>query len=218
VKLAAGEKVSAILRVLEEPKSAKVGERKLVVAKVSDAEDIANLIAWDSEAKRLEIRKGDVVELLDGVCPRPHTENQPPMIEVTADTRMRKLDLVFPSVEECMRPGYLADAREYEYAIAEGFITRVKDTAAYVCEECGLTSGEVCECGLPATLVFRITGVFSDGTRAMDFCTLSERVAEELSQTQKKDSVALDPQDLMRAPHRVLGYVRGRMLYVEEVL
>ena len=218
MKLTPGENVSAIVRVLEEPKSTSVGERKLVIAKVSDAENIANLIAWDTETSRWNLTKGDLAEVTLGLCPRSASRNQPPTIEVTAETRIKKVTMVFPTIDECMRTRFLDEASDYEYAIAEGFIVEVASTVSHYCEECGLSEDEECECGAPVREVFRIEGVFSDGTAALRFSTISERAAEDLSQTMKKDSISLNPQNLMRAPHRILGYLRDGRLYVEEVL
>lgn len=218
MKLTPGENVSAIVRVLEEPKTTSVGDRTLVIAKVSDAENITNLIAWDAETKRWNLSKGDLAEVTLGLCPRSTNRNQPPTIEMTEETGIKKVTMVFPSIEECMRTRFLDEVSDYEYVIAEGFIVEVYSTVSHYCEECGLSENGGCECEAPVREVFRIDGVLSDGTRALHFSTLSERVAEDLSQTMKKDAVSLNPQNLMRTPCRILGYLRDGRLYVEEVL
>jgi hypothetical protein len=218
VKLTPGENVSAIVRVLEEPKTTSVGDRKLIIAKVSDAENIANLIAWDAETTKWNLSKGDLAEVTLGLCPRSTNRSQPPTIEITAETGIKNVTLVFPSIEECMRTRFLDEVADYEYVIAEGFIVEVASTVSHYCEECGLAEEGGCECGAPVREVFRIDGTLSDGTRALHFATLSERAAEDLSQTMKKDAVSLNPQNLMRTPYRILGYLRDGRLYVEEVL
>jgi hypothetical protein len=218
VKLTPGENVSAIVRVLEEPKTTLVGERKLIIAKVSDAETIGNLIAWDAEANRWNLSKDDLAEITLGLCPRSAARNQPPTIEVTAETKIKKVTMVFPTIDECMRTRFLDEVSDYEYANAEGFIVEVASTVSHHCEECGLPEDDECECGAPVKEVFRIDGGFSDGTAALRFSTISERAAEDLSQTMKKESISLNPQNLMRTPHRILGYLRDGRLYVEEVL
>lgn len=213
-----GENFSAIVRVLEEPKKTNVGERKLVVVKVSDGENIINLVAWDREAESWDLSKNDLVELRDCFCPKSISGSQPPTIEVMPQTKIKKISLVFPSVEECMRNRFIAEVGDFEYVITEGFIVEVYSTVSFFCEECGVSSGVVCECGLPSSQIFRIEGIFSDGTRAMDFVTVSERVSEELSQRTKAEAVSLNPHDLMREPHKIMGYIRDNRLYLEEVL
>ncbi len=219
MKLVPGEKISAITRVLEEPEKAEIDDRVLIVAKISNGEKTVNLVAWDTEAAKWNLKKNDIIEIIDGVCPKTHKKtHQPPTIEIIADTTVKKVDMVFPSINECMRKNFLENILDYEYVIAEGFIVQVHSTAAYFCNKCNKFSDRMCECGSFPKPIFKIEGMFSDGTQTLEFTTVSERIAEYLSYHKKTDASNIKPYELMNKAYKIIGYIRNQKLYIEEVL
>ncbi len=117
-----------------------------------------------------------------------------------------------------MKRKFLDQISEREYCIVEGFIVQVYSTVSYFCDKCKKFSDEMCECGNFPEPIFRISGVFSDGTRTMTFTTVSEKIAENLSHVKKFDAKKIDPKELMNRPYELLVHVRGEKLYVKEVL
>ncbi len=218
-KLAPGEGISATVRILEEPVSTRVGEKRLVNVKVGDGGSIVNLAAWEGDADRLDLKKNGLIEILHGKCPGSHKKgNQPPTITVTSKTEIRKRDIKFPSIDECMRKKFLDQISEYEYGILEGFIVQVYRITSYFCVKCSKFSEKMCDCGNFPEPAFRISGVFSDGTKTMAFTTTSEKVSEDLTYVRKSDAKKVSPVELMNRSHKILGYVRNGKLYVEDVL
>ncbi len=219
MKLIPGERISTMVRILEEPRSTSVVGKKLVNAKVGDGENIANLVAWDKETERWNLRKNDIIELINGECPKSHKMGHlPPTITIAPKTLIKKLDIKFPSIEECMRKKFLDQISEYEYGILEGFIVQIYRTVSYFCDKCKRFSDEMCECGNFPDPIFRISGVFSDGTKTMAFATISEKVAEDLTYAKKSDAKKINPHELVNRSYNLLGYVRNEKLYMEEVL
>lgn len=211
--------VSAIVRVIEEPRSTTVGERRLITAKVSDGENMVNLIAWDKEAEEWNLKKNEVVEITNAECPRSHkTSHLPPTVMIVPKTKTKKLDIEFPSLDECMGKKFLDEVYEYEYGILEGFATQVYHTVSYFCDKCKKFSDEMCECGNFPGPIFRVSGIFSDGTRTIRFATISETAAENLTCVKKSDAKNTDPKELMNRSYKILGYIRGEKLYIEEVV
>lgn len=113
---------------------------------------------------------------------------------------------------------FLDQISECEYGVVKGFIVQVYRTVSYFCDKCKKFSDEMCECGNFPEPVFRISGVFSDGTKTMTFTTASEKIAEDLTCVKKSDAKGINPKELMNRPYKLLGCVRNEKLYIEEVL
>ncbi len=214
-----GETISVVVRVLEEPEENKVNGKKKLKVRVGDGDNIANLVAWDQEADRLDILKGDVLEIIGGECPVSHKDTRhPPTLSVTKKTIVNKKQIRFPSIKECMQRKFLDQIPDYSYGIVTGFINQVYQTASYFCERCKKFSDEMCDCGNFPSPIFRITGAFSDGTRTVLFSTISERVAEKLTRTSRREAKRINPKSIMDRPYRLLGYLRNEKFWVEDVL
>ena len=217
--LVPGESISCIVRVLEKPGLTAFKEKQIIKAKVGDGTNIANLVAWDKEVAKWDIEKGDIVKITNGNCPKSHREShQPPTITVGPDTLLEKQDRKFPSIDECVPKGFLNDVPDYRYLVLRGFISRIYRTASYFCLRCKKFSDEMCDCGNFPDPIFRISGMFSDGTKTMPFSTVSEDVAEDISGDRRSNAKKVDVKCIMNRLHKFMGYVRNGRLYVEEVI
>jgi len=218
-QLLPGETISVTVRVLDEPEENKVNGRRKLRARVGDGDNIANLVAWDQEADRLNIVKDEIIEIADGECPALHKDTRhSPTLLVTKKTIIKKKQLKFPSAQECMQRKFLDQISEYSYGIAIGFINQVYQTASYFCERCKKFSDEMCDCGNFPKPIFRIRGFFSDGTKTLLFSTTSERVAEKVTKASRKEAKKINPKTIMDRPYTLLGYLRDEKFWVEDVI
>jgi len=222
-KLTPGENISAVVRIIDKPKSQIVGNKKIIKLKVGDASNIANLVAWEPQTKKIEktkLNKGDIVEIKLGLCPKSHkTANRPPTITVNPNTILKKTQVKdFPSIEECMKVKFLDELGDYQYAAARVFISSVYNTAVYFCEKCKKFSEKMCDCGNFPEAIFSISGTFSDGTRTLPFTTLTEDVSEAMTNSKKSDAEKINVKLLMDHPFTLLGYLRNESFYVEDVV
>ncbi|MBU4266041.1 MAG: hypothetical protein L6243_02695 [Candidatus Altiarchaeales archaeon] len=218
-QLLPGETISVTVRVLDEPEENKVNGRRKLKARVGDGDNIANLVAWDLEADRLNIAKDEILEIVDGECPALHKDTRhSPTLLVTKKTILKKKQLKFPSIQECMQGKFLDQISEYSYGIATGFINQVYQTASYFCERCKKFSDEMCDCGNFPKPIFRIRGFFSDGTKTLLFSTASEMVAEKVTKASRKEAKKINPKTLMDRPYTLLGYLRDEKFWVEDVI
>lgn len=222
-KLTPGENISAIARVIEKPKSQIVRNKKIIKLKIGDETNIATLVAWEPQTKKLakiNLDKGDIVEIKLGSCPKSHkTANRPPTITVTQSTVLKRITKKgFPSTDECMKIKFLDELNEYQYAVVRGFIPSIFNTVVYFCEKCKKFSEKMCECGKFPEPIFSISGTFSDGTRTVPFTTLSEDVAEKMTNSKKSEAEKIDAKMLMVRPFTLLGYLRNEHFYVEDVV
>jgi hypothetical protein len=238
-ELTPGKDISTLVRVLEDPEKISLRDKKIpernfvlqdkvytlshstemVKAKVGDGTDIVNLVAWGRETGRWNLNKGDVVKISGGVCPKTHGDTRhPPSITIASNTVMEKQEINFPSIQECMGRRFLGQVSDYSYSVVNGFIVQVYDTVSYFCNKCKKFTDEMCDCGSFPEPLYKIQGVFSDGTRSMNFTTLSEDVAESLSKITKSDAKRMDVKELMNKPHTLLVYSRGKKLYIEDVI
>ncbi|HEX54777.1 MAG: hypothetical protein DRO90_02155 [Candidatus Altiarchaeales archaeon] len=113
---------------------------------------------------------------------------------------------------------FLDQATENERFIANGFIVQVYNMVSYYCKRCRKFSDRMCECGNFPEPIFRISGLFSDGTRTYPFITLNERIAEKLSGVNKDNAINLDKKEIMKKPYRIMCYIRNKKLYITDVL
>ena len=222
-KLTPGENISATARVLNKPESQTVRDKKLIKLKVGDSANIANLVAWAPMHKKilkLNLDKGDLVEIKLGSCPKSHkTTNRPPTITVNPNTILKKISLKnFPSVEECMGIKFLDELEDYRYASARVFISSIYNTVVYFCEKCKKFSEKMCDCGNFPDAIFSISGIFSDGTRTIPFTTLTEDVAEKMTNSKKPGAEKINVKILMEHPYTLFGYLRNEHFYVEDVV
>jgi len=218
-QLLPGEAISVIVRVLDEPRKSIINGREMFKVKIGDGENIANLVAWDKEAEKLDMEKNDILDIANGECPLSHENTRrPPTLLVTKKTTMNKKQMKFPSIQECMQRKFLDQISEYSYGIATGFISQVYHTASYFCENCKKFSDEMCDCGNFPQPIFRINGAFSDGTKTLLFSTTSELVAEKLTKASRKEAKRFDPKRIMDKPYTLLGYLRDGKLWVEDVV
>ncbi len=218
-QLLPGETISVAVRVLDEPEENKINGRKKLRAMIGDGDNIANLVAWDREADRLNVAKDEILEIVDGECPALHKDTRhPPTLLVTKKTNVTKKKVKFPSIQECIQGKFLDQVSEYSYGIATGFINQVYQTASYFCERCKKFSDEMCNCGNFPKPIFRIRGFFSDGTKTLLFSTTSERVAEKLTKASRREAKKIKPKAIMDRPYTLLGYLRNEKFWVEDVI
>jgi hypothetical protein len=225
-RLTPGENISAVARVIDEQKLQIVRNKKIIKLKVGDATNIANLVAWEPQTKKIEkinLNKGDIVEIKLGLCPKSHkTAAHPPAITVTQSTILKKTSakdfLSFPSVDDCMKIKFLDELCDYQYAVVRVFISRVFNTVVYFCDKCKKFSDKMCDCGNFPDAIFSISGAFSDGTRTLPFTTMAEGIAEKMTNLKKSDSEKIDAEILMNRPFTLFGYLRNDHFYVEEVI
>ncbi|HDI72635.1 MAG: hypothetical protein DRO76_04080 [Candidatus Altiarchaeales archaeon] len=218
-ELTPGKSISTIVRVLENQRKTRFKDKEIIKARVGDGTNIANLVAWGKETRRWNLNKDDIVKITNGICPETHRDaNQPPTITISSKTTMEKQEMDFPSIQECMKRRFLDQVFDYSYSVIHGFIVQVYDTASYFCKKCKKFSDEMCDCGNFPEPIFRIRGIFSDGTRTMRFATVSEDVAESLSGMKKSNAKKIDVKMLMNKPYTLLAYCRDEKLYVEEVI
>lgn len=218
-ELTPGKDICTLVRVLEDPREMRFKDKEMIKAKVGDGTNIVNLVAWGRETKRWNLGKGDVVKITKGVCPKTHEDTRyPHSITITSNTVMEKQEINFPSIRECMERRFLDQVSDYSYSVVNGFIVQVYDTVSYFCNKCRKFTDEMCDCGSFPEPLYRIQGVFSDGTESMNFTTLSEDVAESLSKITKSDAKRMDVKELMNKPHTLLVYSRDKKLYIEEVI
>ena len=222
-KLTPGENISVTARVIDEPESQIVRNKKIIKLKVGDATNIANLVAWEPQTKKFEkinLALGDVVEVKLGLCPKSHKNtNRPPTITVTQSTILKKAQIKdFPGVEECRKIKFLDELGDYQYAFVRVFVSGVYNTVVYFCNTCKKFSEKMCDCGKFPDPIFSVSGTFSDGTRTMPFTTLSEDVAGKMTKSKKPDAEKINPEILMNHPFTLFGYVRNEHFYVEDVI
>jgi len=219
-ELKPGREISTTVRILKEPQHSSFKGKEIVKAKIGDDSSIANLVAWDKQTCRWVFRMGDLIEIERGECPRSHKDAySPPTINISAHTVVRKKEKQggFPSIQECMSKRFLAEIPDYSYGVVRGFITQVYKTASYYCVDCKKFTDEMCDCGNFPDPLFRITGVFADGTDTVPLTIISEEAAETLTGEKRGDAKKIDPKIVMDRPHTFLGYRRERF-YVEEVM
>ncbi len=218
-QLLPGETISVIVRVLDEPKKKNIGGNEMLSVRVGDGENIVNLVSWGKEAEKTDMQKDEILEITNGECPTSHEKTRhPPTLLITKDTRLNKKHIKFPSIHECMHGKFLDQISEYSYVIVSGFITQVYHTVSYFCENCKKFSDEMCDCGNFPNPIFRINGIFSDGTKTLLFSTTAESVAEKLTRTSRVDAKKFDPKKIMGAPYTLLCYLRDEKLWVEDVI
>ncbi len=217
VKPAPESRLSLIGRVIS-CKEIVSGKENKIAIRISDGENIHGLCANADDPRLSSIKKGDTILLTDAPPEKDRKKNNPRIYESCKDTRIEKIDIVFPSVEECLRKKHLRDATEGEYVIAEGFISRVDSKKGFFCKKCGRTPERVCGCSRPAEELFLIDGAFSDGTRTIKFKTDTEKDSEALSGCRREDMENLPDTHIMEQPYLILGYLAEDTFHVEEVL
>ncbi len=225
-KLSPGENISSVVRVINQPLSQIVRNKEIIKLKVGDSTNIVNLVAWEPQTKKLasiNLNKGDILEIHLGLCPKSHkTTNKPPAITLTQSTILKKLPAEsnngFPTVDICTKTKFLDELSDYSYAFVEVFISSVFNTIVYFCEKCKKFSDKMCDCGNFPGPIFSISGTFSDGTKTIPFTTLTESVAESMTNKDKSCAEKIDIKNLMEHPFTLLGYLRNEYFYVEEII
>ncbi|MEM2918008.1 MAG: hypothetical protein QXY62_00700 [Candidatus Altiarchaeota archaeon] len=113
---------------------------------------------------------------------------------------------------------FLADLKENEKAVVEVFIPQIYGTMEYYCKNCKKFSGKICDCGKFPEPIFRISGILTDGTKTLQFRTLSIEASERLSGVKKDFAKDIDIKAIMKKPHVIFGYLNKGKFLIEKVL
>ncbi len=162
------------------------------------------------------LQRGDIIEIKDAKFLRSRAYL--PVIIATGKTRIEKQEMTFPSIEECSRVRFLDEFPSNACGICEGFISQIHRIFSYYCKKCKKFTEEMCDCGNFPEPIFRISGIFSDGTKTMWFRTSTEKVTELLAGVEKSNSESVDIKAIMSKPYKFLGYLYDGNLYVEDVI
>lgn len=212
-----GGRISFIGRILSNPKKPLVSSRNAVGAIIGDSENLIHVVAFDRDTKKLDLKKGEIVRITNGIFSGLKNMKQPPTITLDSRTLVEKVDVNLPSIEECMKKKFIDELNENEYCAISGFPI-VYRIFSYYCNRCKKFTEEMCDCGNFPEPIFRISGVLSDGTKTVWFSTSSEETAEDLSGIEKSNAVNTDIKSIMAKPHKFLGYLHEGNFYVEEIL
>ncbi len=216
-EIKSGDRIAFTGRILSNPKKPLVSSRNAVRAVIGDSENLIQVIAFDKEGDKLNLKRGDLVKITNGIFSGFKSAKQPPTITLDSRTLMEKADINFPSAEECIKKKFIDEVNDNEYCAISGFPV-VYRIFSYYCNRCKKFTDEMCDCGNFPEPIFRISGVFSDSTKTIWFSTSSEETAEDLSGIEKSNAVNTDIKSIMAKPQKFLGYLHEGNFYVEEVM
>ena len=212
-----GERISITGRILSNPRKPLVSSRNALGTIIGDGENLFRLVAFDRDTRKLNLRRGDIAGVTNGIFSGLKNSKQPPTITVDGRAVVEKRSVDFPSLERCIRYKFVDELNDNEYCTISGFPI-VYRIFAYHCAKCKKFTDEMCDCGNFPEPIFRISGVFSDGTKTVRFSTSSEETAEDLSGVERSNAVNTDVKSIMAKPHKFLGYLHDGNFYVEVVL
>lgn len=212
-----GERISFIGRILSNPKKPLVSSRNAVGAIIGDSENLIHVVAFDRDTKKLDLKKGEIVRITNGIFSGLKNMKQPLTITLDSRTLVEKVDVNLPSIEDCIKKKFIDELNDSEYCAISGFPI-VYRIFSYYCNKCRKFTDEMCDCGNFPEPIFRISGIFSDGTKNVWFSTSSDSVAEDLSGVERSNAVNTNIKAIMSKPHKFLGYLHEGNFYIEEVL
>jgi len=212
-----GERITFTGRILSSPRKPLISSRNAIFAIIGDGEHVLHLVAFDSDTGKLNLKKGDVALITNGIFSGLKNLKQPPTVTIDGRTVVEKRTMDFRSVEECINKKFIDEISDNEYCAISGFPI-VYRIFSYYCNKCKKFGDEMCDCGNFPEPIFRISGVFSDGTKTVWFSTSSEEISEDLSGVEKSNAVNTDVKSIMAKPRKFFGYLHDGNFHVEEVL